>query len=245
MKNNPITYFQLRESKSSIILYYAIIIILFSMIGVQLGKNQNGSISGLDGMTVIFLFILGLNSFKDSFRLAIQNAVSRKNYYIGSIKTIIMVSVGMALIDSIFGFILAHLTNYESFFYQLYNMQDQILFSSNFVLGLMMRIVINIFAMHLGLFITIFYYKLTRFWVYFVSIVVPVFLFIIFPNINHLLFRGSSVITNMFNNFWQNFEVLLFGTPFRAIVSWVFFALVLSAGIFYMIKKTELKKSLV
>ena len=93
MKNNPIIYYQLREYKNALLIYYAILVVFFGSIAVQMGKDPNGMISGLDGMTLIFLFILGLNAFKESFRLAMQNGVSRKAYYSETIKSILILSI--------------------------------------------------------------------------------------------------------------------------------------------------------
>lgn len=242
MKNNPIIYYQLREYKNALLIYYAILVVFFGSIAVQMGKDPNGMIGGLDGMTLIFLFILGLNAFKESFRLAMQNGVSRKAYYIDTIKSVLMLSIFMASLDTLLGLGLSQITRYESFFYQVNQIQDQILFSRNFGLALLTRMLLNVCAFHFGLLITIFYYKLTRFWVYVVSISVPLFLFVILPNLGQNAFRGSKKMVDFVDDILYAFNTLFFGTPIKSIASWFIVSVILSVGIYHMIKKTELKK---
>lgn len=242
MKNNPIIYYQLREYKNAMLIYYVILVVLFGSIAVQMGKDPNGMIGGLDGMTLIFLLILGLNAFKESFRLAMQNGVSRKAYYNDTIKSILILSIFMALMDTLLGLVLSQITQYESFFYQVNQIQDQMPFSQNFSLAILTRVSMNVFAFHLGLFITIFYYKLTRFWVYFVSISVPLVIYIILPSFRQNIFQGSKRIIDFIENAWLDFNALFFGTPLKSAASWLLLSAILSVGIYHMIKKTELKK---
>lgn len=242
MKNNPMVYYQLKEIKMPLAIYYAVLIALFGSIALSMGKDPNGMIGGLDGMTLFFILILGPRSFKECFRLAIQNGVSRKDYYKSLIMSAIVLSVAMALLDTFLGLVLSQITTYESLFYQVNQLQDQVFFSINFGLSFLSRVAWNLFAFHLGHLVIIFFYKRTRFGAYLVSISLALCFFVLLPLLRDNPFHISKEILSFIEAIWVKFNALFFATPFISALSWLFFSAIMSMGIYQMIRKTELKK---
>ena len=48
---------------------------------------------------MVFLFIAGLNSFKENFGMLLQNGVSRRTMFTGRLLTMVSLCVGMTLMD--------------------------------------------------------------------------------------------------------------------------------------------------
>lgn len=63
--------------------------------------NANGSVSGLEVASIIFIFVCGLNSFKENFYFSQSNNISRKSFMCGIILSAFPVSIIMAIIDLI------------------------------------------------------------------------------------------------------------------------------------------------
>lgn len=66
----PSVLYHLNQAKKSTIIYY--IVMLFHLLAFALGaryisvNTANGTVEGLELATIIFIFVLGLNSFKEN-----------------------------------------------------------------------------------------------------------------------------------------------------------------------------------
>lgn len=66
-------YFNIYDSKRALAIFYSIIIALYLIFGILDGTTANGgSMSGMEMASVIFIFILVLNSFKSQFHFGLQ-----------------------------------------------------------------------------------------------------------------------------------------------------------------------------
>src|SRR5665647_391197 len=114
MKGKSSIKYQLSEMKSPVAIFYFImfcILVLgftFKTIGVVSINGSsvfsNSSLSGpgftgMEAVSAIFLFVCGLNSFKEFFRMLTQNGLSRKTIFAGRIITFLALCAGMAVID--------------------------------------------------------------------------------------------------------------------------------------------------
>lgn len=78
--------------------FYSIVIIAIANLSI-LTVKFGGSTSGLEFATMIFLFVCGLNSFKENFYFAQGNNISRKCFITGVITAIFPIAIFMAIID--------------------------------------------------------------------------------------------------------------------------------------------------
>jgi hypothetical protein len=148
--------------------------------------------------SVIFLFIVGLTSFKDPFRMLIQNGVSRKMMFQSLIQSFVFICVVMALIDKIIALLSQFVAslNEELFFIgmfeQLYG-QRYLGASTDFQMsfeGLLFNICFYLMFVMVGYFISVSYYRMNKGAKVAVSVGVPVFFFVALPIIDASLTNG-------------------------------------------------------
>lgn len=83
--------YQLVSFRRSVLIYYAVLLTTFLLAGG----------SGNTAATEIFIFVLGLNSFKQSFLFAQANNISRRTFYLGSALALLSLAASVTGIDFI------------------------------------------------------------------------------------------------------------------------------------------------
>ena len=97
-----ITKYHLNSFKHSTSIFYGIFITVNILIAYMANRtNGNVSSSGIEFATIIFIFVTGLNIFKESFYFMKGNNVSRKDYLIGTALSMIGFSAVLPIIDVI------------------------------------------------------------------------------------------------------------------------------------------------
>lgn len=186
--------YQLKDHKYPILVYYLVIVCLLLVMGGALmvtspDPSNSGLVStgGFEFATIIFLFIVGLCTFKETFLLMVQNSVSRKTMFVGKLATMLTVALLMSLLDTI----LRLCTNllllrgdvsslYEQFFHSNGQVSTVQLYFGNYFL----EVCAALAAMAVGYFITIMFYRLERTGKVIVGAGVPVALLIVLPLID-------------------------------------------------------------
>lgn len=226
-----VTKYQLRDYRKSVGIYYSIILILaVAWIIAMLNTNATGY-SNFSGSTVIFIFILGLNTFKNSFKFTHANNVSRKRFYYGTMIAIVIVSLFMAFADTILTSIFLQSGYYKSNFHQIYNYVS-------FVDDFFWSFGVLLFATSIGWFITMLYYRANNIMKIIISIM-PVVFIIIFSYINSLL-NGkilSSLISFLGNILGITGEV----NPYNAVLSFIIGTIGLFALNYLLIRRAPIK----
>ena len=85
--------------KVTIVFYCILLTVLIGLFSISAFSNGTSSTSGLEVATIIFLFVCGLNSFKENFYFAQSNNISRKTFLRGIILSAFPISIVMAIID--------------------------------------------------------------------------------------------------------------------------------------------------
>ncbi len=103
--NKAIKY-QWSDVKRTLCIYYSIIVLVvaFFFIVGRVTKNDGetySSFNGLEMCTGIFLFVLGLNSFKEQFFMFLQNGISRKSIWKSRVVYSLSLCAVMAVADMI------------------------------------------------------------------------------------------------------------------------------------------------
>ena len=88
--------YQLYNVKKAVMIFYFVIYVL-----IILSSTHFVRISGLEFATIIFIFIVGLNWFKESFKILIQNGVSRLTQYKAMTISAVILATGLSIIDVI------------------------------------------------------------------------------------------------------------------------------------------------
>lgn len=189
MKLKSIVKYNLNSLKNSITIYYAIFITVCVFL-ILISRNSKGSSSsGLEISSAIFIFIAGLNSFKEDFYFMKSNNVSRKGFLYGTAISMIPVVLCMSIIDiainRIYNIFMKCPTIYDMIYTNLRS--NEWYSTTNWIQSNSIETLFNTFLLQstvyialfsLGFSITIIYYKCNNFMKVVVS-VVPVALFML------------------------------------------------------------------
>lgn len=178
--------YQISEMKKPLLIYYAIIFFLllasFLTTEVFLHISANGTtINGIEISSMIFIFVCGLNSFKEPFRMFLQNGLSRKTLFLSYICSLLPVSGVMAIIDTSIGAIGRSLGSYQSAFHEFYRQYFPAVGPGQVFVGFALSLLLYTTSALTGYFITSLYYRMSKGLKLLVSIGVPVLLIIVLP----------------------------------------------------------------
>lgn len=237
--------YQLFELKKPVIIYYIVIVALLIITAIsQTILERHGFnfsyMGGFDGATVIFLFVCGLNAFKQPFHMFLASGISRKTMFWSSVAAFGTVSVGMALLDGIINGIMSSFFRYDSLFAGTFRDRYGIAGGTGITLpmvaeGFVWAIFCYMAAAIVGLFITTAYYRMNKPLKLAISIGIPVMLFIILPIVDSSLFNGA--ITMGFGRFMSAVTSLLgAGNPYSVVLANAF-SIVLFSGLAWLLMR--------
>jgi hypothetical protein len=250
MNKNLIAAFkyQVKDNVRAIIIYYCIlvaIIMLFS-IGVATAYSTGRStMSGLDFSTIIFIFIVGLCSFKEPFKMLMQNGVSRKTMMKSKLLSAITISFFMAVCTTVLlllGKALASLSDnirFISFYEQVYSPVNQSPVAVQ-LSSLLSNFLQYIAVFSVGLFISLVFYRCGKAGKIAVGAGVPVLLFIVLPTVDSLFFdiRISKSIIK-FIDFAFGISA---GKPYAAFISYAVIMVLGFALSWLLMRRADIKQ---
>lgn len=151
---------------------YVVSSIIFFVEGVK-----SATMNGAEMSVVIFLFIMGMNSFKPQFHLFLQNGLSRKTLLFGFLLSALALSAAMMLLCSIYPRLFPNL-HYESLFDMSYKMEKGF---AAVVTGAAWQTLLYFAALCGGFLITTLYYRVNRLLKVVISAGVPLILLVAIP----------------------------------------------------------------
>lgn len=244
------TKYQINEYVKSIRIFYLVVILVIALFGTLTVVSSSSdfiSTGGTEGSAIIFLFILGLNSFKETFLLMLQNGTTRKSMFIGRLITILATSAFMAVVDRFIVNIVG-LFNDMSESFQISGMYEMIFNKRAESLHIVVMnleailITISVYAavMIAGYFITTAYYRMSKMLKIAVSIGVPVSFMILLPVLDSLVFGGKvSVTLGRFFGFVFGSKT---GNPYNLFISCIVFTIV-GSGLSWLLIRKAVEKS--
>lgn len=191
MKAKKIAKYTISSMKKSMMIFYSIFISVCILIIVLSRVNEgNVSSSGLEISSAIFIFVAGLNIFKENFYFAKSNNISRKNYFLGTILSMIPIAGIMSIIDIVINRIYNLFIKCPTIYDMGFTNFDQInfIYNSNWIQQNDIKTLFETFLFQtslylmvfiLGFVITMIYYKCNKFMKTIISIA-PVMLIILF-----------------------------------------------------------------
>ncbi|WP_411169355.1 hypothetical protein ACH36K_02095 [Clostridium sp. MB05] len=251
MKAYKIAKYNINSLKKSLFVYY-LIFIAVCMFLVTLSKIYYGNFgtSGIELSSAIFIFIVGLNMFKENFYFMKSNNVSRKSYFLGTVLSILPIATLMSVIDIIINRVYSLFskcpTNYDMIFTDFSNNVDITTATSNWIQGNDIVTLFNTFlfqaALYLMLFalgfvITMVYYKCNKLMKTVISIS-PIMLFILFGALVSIFpYAAQKVLEFLF---------YIFGiTPrnvYTAILTFIILFIALIIAAYLLIRKMIIKE---
>lgn len=232
-----------------LIIFYIVIYALILFVGMQrmilYHNDARVTSSGIEISTAVFIFVVGLNSFKSTFHLFLANGVSRKTMFKSYILAIVPLAAFMAFVDIINNVVLSSVDNYQSMFYQMYNLH----YGPVLNFGAQMRVALDGFVWMtflyialalLGFFITAIYYRMGKSLKLIVSIGVPVFFVMLLPYMDTYLFDGKvfDALGYFFSKAWGFLDGY---NPYVSVLSSFITAVVFGALSFLAIRRATVK----
>ena len=169
MKLKSIVKYNLSSLKNALVIYYAIFITVCVFLILTSRNSTAVYSSGLEVSSAIFIFVVGLNFFKESFYFMKSNNVTRQDFIYGTAISMIPVALFMSILDIIINRIYNIFINCPTVYDMVYT--DLIYRrwpSTNWVQSNSIEILFNTFICQamtylvffsLGFLITIIYYK--------------------------------------------------------------------------------------
>ncbi len=245
MRIKSVIKYNLSEMKTSIMVFYVVIAAVMALIGFSFimmsGNNTNVNSGGTEAATVIFIFVVGLNSFKNNYLFLSTNGISRKTQFMGFVSSAFIICVILSVIDGIYSNILPQFINYESMFYQLYYTWADVLPKIQGIMtGFIWSISLYFLAVASGYFITILYYRMNKILKIAVSITVPSVMFVVLPIVD-----GNYAEGKISNFLWNAMRTLGGFTvemnPFTGVLSMTAGAVIILGLAYLLVRKAGVK----
>lgn len=198
--------YRLQTARKAVLIYYLVVVILctINLILTKVTEQGQSFFNGIEASSIFFLFVLGLNTFKEDFYMLLQNGVSRKSTFLSILLYLGTLCGIMAAADMLLSVILANSGSYNmlftSIYYGLVNNRAPLPNGiSQYLCSFIWSLSFYFFASSLGLLITLFYYKAGKILRLVVSISVPAFWLIILPAIDLALAPAGSQSFGIFD----------------------------------------------
>lgn len=214
MKSLKFAKFHIASLLSGIRNFYLVFSLFLVFLIVINSRGANATSSGIEFSSMVFVFILGLNSFKNSFYFSQANNISRKVFFKGATLTMLSVCMVMSIIDLIIGRVynnfIASPTIFDMFFGNLRGLD---MWSENGIrvwvqqndISTLLGTTIFQFALYslffvTGMFITLIYYRSNNPLKILISIIPVVFIILlntIKTRIPNFLWRGMAEFVSL------------------------------------------------
>ncbi len=247
-------HYQVSENTKAIISFYIIVTIvllsLFACFGItyssEEGPLNSGNFGGMEMSSMIFLLVVGISSFKDSFSMLQQNGISRKTFFISHIYTSITITLIMAAIDTLLSLIFKAFTELLGLFHY-YSMYEQLYTNSAFGRGSIIYSIIGYFfnfslylsILAVGYFIRLVYYRLGKPGTTMLSVFVPIFFTLILPIFDSKVTNGK--IYTSFVKLLDNAFGITSQQPVNTIITCLLAFMLLSIFSWLLTRKAVLK----
>jgi hypothetical protein len=253
MKLNAIYKYQLVDHRNAVLIFCAVILAVMALVPMQitfssdiLRTNQSSQIAGLDMAPAVFLFVCGLNAFKENFLFALQNGISRKSLFANRIYVAVTLAVAMALF-SLLLLALGKLIEspasgiaYSSLLSMIYQSTGTVPFSglSEYLISFLFLTVLFIAAQTLGYFITVALYRMNK--KQKISYIVGFYIvvFVLLPIIDMFISGQISTILLKFLDLSMGISAQ---NPFIGMFSLTIFSIIATGLTWILIRKTGVK----
>jgi len=248
MMSYKLVKYNVKNSIKSIIIYYCIIIsIIVGMALMNKFSGGYGYTSGTETSSIIFLFVLGLNFFKENFYFAQANNISRVEYFKAAAIAILQIGLSMAILDviinriyNIFGI---NPTMYDMIYNRFFSLDTnrELWIQSNSMQTLFgtvsLLFALYIVALAIGMFITLIYYKCNKIMKLVVSLG-PIAIIAILVNIskNYPKFSEEAV------TFIGNILGLSTSNAYMAVITFICMFTIIMSFVYLLVRKAVVKR---
>jgi hypothetical protein len=237
MKTLSIFKFQFTEATRSLTVFFGIMLLILAFMSVSI--SGSAEVGGMETASVIFIFVVGLNSFKSAFNFSLANGVSRKTQFVGHLATTAVLAAILVLGNSLLNLIFSNFVPYSSLYAQLYFQNSPFSYTDNLWSGPIWFFLLYFTSAVLGYMICLIYYRSGLAMKLVVSIAPPIFLFIVLPYLA-MLYPETA-------HYWSELVGSAFGLyqapdPYRAMQTFFVSSLLFNGAGFMLMRRAQVKK---
>lgn len=226
--------YQMADGKKAVIVYYAVVALLFTLATVLMwifGSPHSGihtSLGGVDMITTLFLFVLGLNSFKENFGMLLQNGITRRSIFAGRLAAAATLGALLTVVDLALLAVFSLLGNLSSRFTtgSMFRLSYSVDGAAGIILEALFIFALHLAAMMAGYCVSLMFYRLNRPGKVLVGAGAPVLFFIVLPVADAFLFDGR--VEAAMDRFQDWSMGLSANAPWMAILFFLLYAAVAS-----------------
>lgn len=242
------TKYHISEHKKAIFIFYIVMICIILLALLFSLSNPEGEteFNGIELSAGIFLFVAGLNAFKEPFSMFLQNGISRKTLFYSTLLSTFILCAGMALINKVIFYLTIIVSSLDKTFYiheilgvmypnHTATISPLLVHIESFIFNICLYFMFFI----IGFFITISYYRMNKGLKTGVSVGIPVVLFIIFPTLDALFLNNG-----MTRSFLKAMDFLLglsAGNPWFSILTFIVSILIFSQLSWLLMRKAVIR----
>lgn len=254
--------YQLSETRRAVIIYYIVVLAVWALLGLGIsslhtatvtvmGVSTNTSyVNFFSASSIVFLFVVGLNTFKDNFGMLSQNGVSRKSMFLSRCAVAGTLAVGMAAIDTLLSFLMTLVFRLmapvasSGTFVDTASLSSAAFPSLSGPVGQVAQFFFLVFgyylALTIGFCITILFYRLNAAGKIIVGAGVPVLLMIVLPLVDAYLLQGA--IERAMDNFGFAYKTFMMSNPFLHLLAPLMWGAVFSAIAWLLMRRAIVRK---
>lgn len=233
--------YRLYDSKKSILVFYLVIASIFALLFISSESfdSLNGTTRGIETASAIFLFVFGLNSFKEVFRIFMQNGISRKTLFKSQLLITLIICAVMSFIDNTILLIgkniltLNKALSYVGIFEMMFGIQINSI--GTILVSILFCFCIYTVFLSFGYLITTLYYRMNKGQKITVSIGVPTLLNVVLPILDAVIL-GNTLFKAI-----GKFFIYAFGSPLSSILSSIVFTAIFTCLSWLLVKKAVVK----
>ncbi len=197
MRLKSVIRYNICDIKYGVLIYYAVIAAIMGLLVftqqsriVNIGSSDDiVFVSGAEA-SAIFLFVCGLNSFKQNYLYLSTNGITRKAQFYGFLSSSAIIAAAMAFIDTASTNIINIFIDYHPMFYQIFKgftaESSQLLIT---LMNFLWSTAVYLLAFVIGYFITTLYYRMSKILKIVVSVGVSALLMIGSPMLASYLYK--------------------------------------------------------
>ncbi len=227
--------YMVHETTRPVIIFY-IVMALVNALGITMNlimPDWNFEFNGLRLSTTIFLFVMGLNSFKSSYLYLQANGVTRRQFYLSGLMAVTATAVALTVIDAAFYGLLQLFTNPEQAVAFL-------LYPNTGYAGMTLwTLALNLLAALFGWFLTMLYYRIGKGLKIAISLTPAVFI-VGLPIVNNA--TGGKLMASLTNAFMAAMGLGSKPNLWLGMLTMLLAAAVCAALSFLLVRRAQIKE---
>ncbi|WP_343249602.1 hypothetical protein [Diplocloster hominis] len=233
--------YQFQDITRALIIFSGVLLILILTLFIP---GLQGTTNGLEISAFIFLFVIGLNTFKENFGMFLQNGVSRKTIFTGKLLSTGAVCAIMAVVLEVLASLAKLGSGYRDIqMGTLYEMlySDRMASISPILVAVenLLLLFCCCFAFTMaGYLITITYYRMGKQWKLLISVGLPVLCFVLLPIVDVML---NGVIFQFLFRAFIILSGLQVGNPYIGMLSALVASAIFSGLSWLLLRKAVVK----